>query len=155
MGIQKNDVKTMGPAYLMDEGSTISLTPNAEKLSSEVGVKLASYQDTWFDQSVSVLEMDGAVDARGAHLPRVAAVRHRHQVLRRDDRADRQEPGLARLGQRHRPHADALLLQDPRGVREAHRVKRARRRVPRPSPPGRGGTRARGHGVIKNALFNH
>merc|ERR1719300_686102 len=60
--IQKNDVKTVSPAYLMDEGSTISWTPNAEKLSSEVGVKLASYQDTWFDQSVSVLEMDGAVD---------------------------------------------------------------------------------------------
>ena len=52
----------MSPAYLMDEGSTISWTPNAEKLSSEVGVKLASYQDTWYDQSVSVLEMDGAVD---------------------------------------------------------------------------------------------
>mmetsp|Transcript_3765 Transcript_3765/g.9193 ORF Transcript_3765/g.9193 Transcript_3765/m.9193 type:complete len:107 (+) Transcript_3765:2-322(+) len=46
----------------MDEGSSIAWTPNAEKLASEVGVKLASYQDDWYGNSVSVVEMDGAVD---------------------------------------------------------------------------------------------
>merc|ERR1719394_1588545 len=60
--IQRKDNKNLSPAYLMDEGSSVSWTPNAAKLASEVGVKLASYQDTWYDQSVSVLEMDGAVD---------------------------------------------------------------------------------------------
>merc|ERR1719494_1208900 len=60
--IQKKDKSALAPAFLMDEGSTISWTPNAEKLSSEVGVKLASYQDDWYGSSVSVVEMDGAVD---------------------------------------------------------------------------------------------
>jgi phosphoribulokinase len=60
--IQKKDCAVLDSAYLMDEGSTISWTPNAEKLSSKVGVKLASYSDEWFGQPVSVVEMDGAVD---------------------------------------------------------------------------------------------
>merc|ERR1712129_154053 len=51
--------------------------------------------------------------ARGDHLPGVPAVQHGHQVLRRAHGADRQEQGRARLGQRHRPHADSVLLQDP------------------------------------------
>merc|ERR1711935_1052896 len=59
--IQKKDAPVDG-AYLMDEGSTISWTPNAEKLASKAGVKLASYSDEWFGQPVSVVEMDGAVD---------------------------------------------------------------------------------------------
>ena len=41
------------------------------------------------------------------------AVQLGDQVLRRAHRADRQEQGRARLGQRHRPHADPVLLQDP------------------------------------------
>jgi len=60
--IQKNDCEVLDCAYLMDEGSSIAWTPNAEKLASEVGVKLASYQDDWYGNSVSVVEMDGAVD---------------------------------------------------------------------------------------------
>merc|ERR1719155_416412 len=60
--IQKNDCEVLDCAYLMDEGSSIAWTPNAEKLASEVGVKLASYQDDWYGSSVSVVEMDGAVD---------------------------------------------------------------------------------------------
>merc|ERR1711918_190990 len=50
--IQKKDCKILDSAYLMDEGSDITWSPNAEKLSSEVGVKLASYSD----------ERDGQVD---------------------------------------------------------------------------------------------
>merc|ERR1719331_1397585 len=60
--IQKKDCKVLDAAYLMDEGSAISWTPNTEKLASKVGVKLASYSDEWFGQPVSVVEMDGAVD---------------------------------------------------------------------------------------------
>merc|ERR1719160_1964323 len=45
--IQKKSKEALKPAFLMDEGSTISWTPNAEKLASKVGVKLASYEDTW------------------------------------------------------------------------------------------------------------
>jgi len=60
--IQKKDCKPLSAAYLMDEGSSIAWTPNAEKLSSEVGVKLSSYSDEWFGQPVSVVEMDGAID---------------------------------------------------------------------------------------------
>ena len=44
------------------QGSTISWTPNAAKLASEVGVKLASYSEDWFGHEVDVVEMDGAVD---------------------------------------------------------------------------------------------
>merc|ERR1719486_1447289 len=61
--IQKKDCAVLDSAYLMDEGSTISWTPNAEKLSSKVGVKLASYDDEWYGQPVSVIEMDGSIDA--------------------------------------------------------------------------------------------
>merc|ERR1712106_1177979 len=40
--IQRKDCAALESAYLMDEGSTISWTPNSAKLASEVGVKLAS-----------------------------------------------------------------------------------------------------------------
>merc|ERR1719159_924960 len=60
--IQKKSVTVCEAPFLFDKGSSISWTPNAEKLSSEVGVKLANYEDMWFDQPVSVIEMDGAVD---------------------------------------------------------------------------------------------
>jgi hypothetical protein len=44
------------------QGSAISWTPNAAKLASEVGVKLASYSEDWYGNPVDVVEMDGAVD---------------------------------------------------------------------------------------------
>merc|ERR1712182_163351 len=51
------------PAYLFDEGATVEWVPNKEKLrTSAPGVKLASYEDEWYGQPVSVLEMDGKVD---------------------------------------------------------------------------------------------
>merc|ERR1711939_634720 len=51
------------PAYLFDEGATVEWTPNKEKLrTSDPGVKLASYDDMWYGQPVSVIEMDGKVD---------------------------------------------------------------------------------------------
>jgi len=51
------------PAYLMDEGAKVEWIPNKEKLrTSEPGVKLASYDDMWYGQPVSVIEMDGKVD---------------------------------------------------------------------------------------------
>merc|ERR1719284_1282534 len=55
--IQRKDNKNMAPAYLMDEGSAVSWTPNAAKLASEVGVKLANYDDDWYGSPVSVVEM--------------------------------------------------------------------------------------------------
>merc|ERR1719300_96576 len=60
--IQRKDNKNLSPAYLMDEGSSVSWTPNAAKLASEVGVKLANYDEDWYGSPVSVVEMDGAVD---------------------------------------------------------------------------------------------
>jgi len=60
--IQKKGIEMLEPAYLMDEGADVVWTPNAAKLASEVGVKLASYSDTWYDQPVYVVEMDGAID---------------------------------------------------------------------------------------------
>merc|ERR1711865_564906 len=47
---------------LMSEGSAVSWTPNAAKLASEVGVKLANYDEDWYGNPVSVVEMDGAID---------------------------------------------------------------------------------------------
>jgi len=62
--IQKNSIKAITPPYLMDEGAEVTWTPNKDKLStSEPGVLFKSYQDDWFGQSVSVLEMDGKVDS--------------------------------------------------------------------------------------------
>merc|ERR1711967_79029 len=49
--------------YLFDQGSKIEWTPNGEKLSvKEGGVVFKSYDDEWFGEAVSVIEMDGAVD---------------------------------------------------------------------------------------------
>merc|ERR1712129_294841 len=59
---QRKDCAALESAYLMDEGSTISWTPNSAKLASEVGVKLASYSEDWSGNEVDVVEMDGAVD---------------------------------------------------------------------------------------------
>merc|ERR1719472_530070 len=60
--IQKKG-KTVAPAYFFDEGNKIEWTPNAEKLSAkETGVKISSYEDDWYGNPVSVIEMDGKVD---------------------------------------------------------------------------------------------
>merc|ERR1712070_28114 len=60
--IMKNGLSVDAP-YFFDEGSTIEWTPNAKKLTTNApGVKIASYQDKWYDQDVSVIEMDGQVE---------------------------------------------------------------------------------------------
>jgi phosphoribulokinase len=61
--IQKKSVTCVSQPYLFDAGSKIAWTPNAAKLSSSEGVAFASYDDEWFGQPVSVIEMDGSVDA--------------------------------------------------------------------------------------------
>merc|ERR1712176_610430 len=59
--IQKKGVADFNPTYLFDEGSEISWTPSADKLSSTApGIKLAYSQETYFGNDVSVLEMDGS-----------------------------------------------------------------------------------------------
>jgi len=61
--IQKRGVADFNPTYLFDEGSEISWTPSAEKLSSPApGMKLAYSQEQYFGSDVSVLEMDGSFD---------------------------------------------------------------------------------------------
>merc|ERR1712094_121927 len=60
--IQKKDAP-VSPAYFFDEGASIEWTPNANKLTTSApGVKIASYDDMWYDQPVSVVEMDGKVE---------------------------------------------------------------------------------------------
>merc|ERR1719252_19200 len=66
--IQRKDNKNLSPAYLMDEGSSVSWTPNAAKLASEVGVKLANYDEDWYGSPVSVVEMDGQLLVFRLHL---------------------------------------------------------------------------------------
>jgi phosphoribulokinase len=61
--IQKKSVSCVSQPYLFDEGSKVCWTPNPAKLTSTDGVALASYDDTWFGEPVSVIEMDGKVDA--------------------------------------------------------------------------------------------
>jgi len=61
--IQKKSVTCVAQPYLFDEGSKICWTPNAAKLTSTDGVALASYDDEWFGEPVSVIEMDGKIDA--------------------------------------------------------------------------------------------
>jgi phosphoribulokinase len=61
--IQRNDVEGLQPAYLFDEGSTISWIPCGTKLTcSYPGIKLFSGPDSWLGQPASVLEIDGQFD---------------------------------------------------------------------------------------------
>ena len=51
------------PAYLFDEGSTISWIPCGRKLTcSFPGIKMFYGPDTFYGEEVSVLEMDGQFD---------------------------------------------------------------------------------------------
>merc|ERR1712051_1022307 len=61
--IQKKGVADFVPAYLFDEGSDITWTPSADKLSSPApGMKLAYSQETYFGNDVAVVTMDGTFD---------------------------------------------------------------------------------------------
>merc|ERR1711988_470878 len=61
--IQKKSCTVCESPFLFDKGSKVEWTPNPDKLSTtEPGVKFASYDDEWFGQPVSVVEMDGKVD---------------------------------------------------------------------------------------------
>ncbi|KAL7428570.1 hypothetical protein ACHAXM_001325 [Skeletonema potamos] len=61
--IQKKGIPDFNPTYLFDEGSEISWTPSADKLSSPApGIKLAYTQEQYFGNDVSVLSMDGSFD---------------------------------------------------------------------------------------------
>jgi phosphoribulokinase len=60
--IQKKDC-VVKPAYFFDQGAKIEWTPNPEKLATSApGVKIASYDDEWYGNPVSIIEMDGKVD---------------------------------------------------------------------------------------------
>jgi len=62
--IMKNSLKSVSPAFLMDEGASVEWVPNPDKLTTTApGVKFASYQDDWFGSPVSVLEMDGKIES--------------------------------------------------------------------------------------------
>jgi phosphoribulokinase len=62
--ITKNKLTSVSPPYMMDEGADITWKPNPDKLTTSApGVLFKSYQDEWFGESVSVLEMDGKVDS--------------------------------------------------------------------------------------------
>merc|ERR1719502_699512 len=61
--IQKKALSTVAAPYFFDKGSKLTWVPNGDKLTTEApGVKLASYDDMWYDQPVSVLEMDGKIE---------------------------------------------------------------------------------------------
>ncbi|MCO5548573.1 hypothetical protein L7F22_002033 [Adiantum nelumboides] len=61
--IMKEDVPNFDPVYLFDEGSTISWIPCGRKLTcSYPGIKFAYGPDVYYDNEVSVLEMDGQFD---------------------------------------------------------------------------------------------
>lgn len=61
--IQKEGVSDFTPAYMFDEGSTVTWVPSAKKLSSPApGIKLAYGPDTYFGNDVQILEMDGNFD---------------------------------------------------------------------------------------------
>lgn len=61
--IQKEGVDCFDPAFLFDEGSSISWVPCGRKLTcSFPGIKFAYGPDTYYDNEVSVIEMDGQFD---------------------------------------------------------------------------------------------
>lgn len=61
--VQREGHEFFEPAYLFDEGSTISWVPCGRKLTcSFPGIKFAYGPDTYYDNEVSVIEMDGQFD---------------------------------------------------------------------------------------------
>ncbi|HEY9860411.1 MAG TPA: hypothetical protein V6D16_12950, partial [Candidatus Obscuribacterales bacterium] len=61
--VQRDGIEGFEPAYLFDEGSTIDWTPCGRKLTcSYPGIKMFYGPDTYYDHSVSVLEVDGQFD---------------------------------------------------------------------------------------------
>lgn len=61
--IQKEGVEGFEPVYLFDEGSTINWIPCGRKLTcSYPGIKMFYGPDTYYNQSVSVLEVDGQLE---------------------------------------------------------------------------------------------
>ncbi|CAN0025599.1 unnamed protein product [Ascophyllum nodosum] len=67
--IQKEGHEFFDPAFLFDEGSSITWVPCGRKLTcSFPGIKFAYGPDTYFDNEVSVIEMDGQFDNLQASL---------------------------------------------------------------------------------------
>lgn len=61
--IMKEGVRNFDPVYLFDEGSTISWIPCGRKLTcSYPGIKFSYGPDVYYDNEVSVVEMDGQFD---------------------------------------------------------------------------------------------
>lgn len=61
--IQKDNVEGFDPVYLFDEGSTIDWIPCGRKLTcSYPGIRMFYGPDSYYNQSVSVLEIDGRFD---------------------------------------------------------------------------------------------
>jgi phosphoribulokinase len=61
--VQKDGVEGFEPAYLFDEGSTIDWIPCGRKLTcSYPGIRMFYGPDTYYGNSVSVLEVDGHFD---------------------------------------------------------------------------------------------
>ncbi len=61
--VQRSSVEGLEPAYLFDQGSTISWIPCGTKLTcSYPGIKLFSGPDSWLGQPASILEIDGQFD---------------------------------------------------------------------------------------------
>jgi phosphoribulokinase len=61
--IQKDGVEGFEPAYLFDEGSTIDWVPCGRKLTcSYPGIKMHYGPDNYYNNSVSILEVDGQFD---------------------------------------------------------------------------------------------
>jgi phosphoribulokinase len=61
--VQKEGVEGFDPVYLFDEGSTIDWIPCGRKLTcSYPGIRMFYGPDTYYNNSVSVLEVDGRFD---------------------------------------------------------------------------------------------
>lgn len=61
--IQKENLEGFEPVYLFDEGSTIDWIPCGRKLTcSYPGIRMRYGPDQYYEQSVSVLEIDGQFD---------------------------------------------------------------------------------------------
>lgn len=61
--VQQEGIKHFAPAYLFDEGSTIDWTPCGTKLTcSYPGIRLHYGPDAFYNNVVSVLELDGQFD---------------------------------------------------------------------------------------------
>jgi phosphoribulokinase len=60
--LQKLGKTGLTPAYILDKDASVTVKPTAHQVKTDVGIHLASYQQKYYNNDVSVVEMDGKLN---------------------------------------------------------------------------------------------